>query len=296
MAATLYLTLLVALVAIACIAAADDGDGTVRGTITIVGNNTINDGEVVVSPAGTNESAGTDAFSSGDPTYSIDLPPGSYTVYAWAKAHHNSDRVPFEVVANGTAWVNLTVVRIEEIMGTVKDPDGRVLAGAVAYFSVNGTLKKTYTSDDQGKFRGLLNPGNYSLHVTKASYHALDREVGITPGQVLELDLVLEPVPATEEDEPLPLYTVVMVLFVMVAAGLSVSFTMRQARKVRRAALEAEASRSREMLCPECGGTVPEDARACPECSYVFQVRCDECGRSMDAGTEECPECGNPMS
>ncbi len=287
---------LVVVVAMAFAASADEGEGTVRGTITIVGEDTISDGEVVVSLAGTNVSAGTGSFSSGDPTYSIDLPPGSYTVYAWAKVHHNSDRVPFEVVANGTTWVNLTVVRIEEVIGTVKDPDGNVVPGAVLQFSAGGAIVGTSTTDDQGRFRDLLDPGSYSLNVTKVKYHTLERHVDITAGQVLELDLVLEPVPVEEEEEPFPWYTFLIVLFVVAAVGLSIGHTMRQARKVRRAALEAEASRSREMLCPECGGRVPEGETRCPGCSYVFQVRCDECGRSMDAGTQECPECGNPMS
>jgi hypothetical protein len=282
-------------VTLATPSSAEEGEGTLRGEVTIVGDDTITEGEVVVSIAGTNTSAGTTSFSSSDPTYSIDLPPGDYTVYAWAKVHHNSDRVPFSVQANGTAWVNLTVVRIEELIGTVKDPDGGGLPGAVLQFSEGGAIVGTTTSDDQGQFRDLLDPGTYSLRVTKSGYHTLERDVTIGPGQVLQLDLVLDPVPVVEEEEPFPWIALLTIVFVMAAVGISVGYMMRQARKLRRAAMEAEAARSRDLHCPECGGRVPEGDTVCPGCSYVFQVRCDECGRSMDAGTDKCPECGAPV-
>ncbi|NIT80247.1 MAG: PEGA domain-containing protein, partial [Thermoplasmata archaeon] len=279
----------------AALAVAQDGTGSLMGEVTIIGEDEITDGEVVVSLAGTNQSVATTSFSSSQPTFQVDLEPGDYTVYAWAKVHHNSDRVPFTVVANGTTWVNLTVVRIEEIIGTVSDPDEDPVTGAVLQFYQGGTIVGTSTSDDQGRFRDLLDPGTYSLKVTKAGYHPLERNVTITPGQVMELDLVVEPVPQEEEEEEFPWYTMLTLLFVLAAAWLSIAYMMRQARKLRRAAAEAEAARSRDMVCPECGGRVVEGSTRCPECSYVFQVRCDECGRSMDAGTEECPECGNPM-
>jgi hypothetical protein len=88
---------------------AEEGSGTLQGEITIVGQDPITDGELVVSFAGTNSAAATAMFSSDAPEYSIELAPGDYTVYAWAKVYHNSDRVPFTVETNGTSWVNLTV-------------------------------------------------------------------------------------------------------------------------------------------------------------------------------------------
>ena len=294
-----FLLLLVgmaSLLALAGTVSAEEGTGTLRGTITIVGDDVITDGEVVVSYAGTNDAAGTSMFSSSEPGYSIDLAPGEYTVYATAKVHHNSTRDAFAIEANATTWVNLTVVRYEEIIGTVEDPDGNALSGAVMQFLQEGAIVGTSTSDDKGQFRDLMDPGTYALKVTKAGYHELERNVTILPGQVQVLDLVMEPIPEVEEDEPLPLFTLAIALFVFMAMGISFGYMMRQARKMRRVAMEAEAARTRDMECSECGARVPRDEGRCPECSYVFQVRCDECGRSMDAGTEECPECGHPMS
>jgi len=277
-------------------AAAEDGTGTLRGIVTMVGDDPITDGELVVSLAGTNTSAATALFSSEDPDFSIPLAPGDYTVYAWAKVYHNSARTAFSIEANATTWVNLTVVRYEEVIGTVKGPKGEAIPGAVLQFRVDGKINGTLISDDNGQFRDLLDPGTYRVLVTKAGYHELEQELTVAPGQVLLLDLVIEPVPEDEEDEPFPLYTAMIMLFVLMALGLSWGYMMSHARKLRRAARDAEAARTRDMECPKCGHRVPEGDGTCPECSHVFQVRCDECGRSMDMGTEECPECGHPMS
>ena len=274
------------------LASADGDAGRVRGVITIVGESQITDGEVVVSFAGTNSTAATALFSTAQPGFDLGLDPGEYTVYAWAKVYHNSPRTSFTVEANATTWVNLTVVRIEEIIGTVADADANPLGGAVMQFLQNGTILGTSTSDDQGRFRDLLDPGTYTMRVTKSGYQGKEMEVTVTEGQVLELDVTMEPVPVDDEGEPVPWMALVMTLFVFLALGGSIGYMMRQARRVRVAALEAEASRSRAMLCPECGAKMSEGTVRCPECSHVLQVRCDECGRAMDAGTPECPECG----
>ncbi|UCC93254.1 MAG: carboxypeptidase regulatory-like domain-containing protein [Thermoplasmata archaeon] len=276
-------------------AEAQDGFGLLSGEVTIVGDDPITDGEVVVSFAGTNTSAATATFSSDDPSFEIELNGGDYTVYAWAKVYHNSARQAFTITGGGTTWVNLTVVRIEEIIGTVKDPDGEAVPGAVLQFRSEGTIVGTSTTDDLGQFRDLLEPGTYSLHITKAGFHELERNVTIAPGQVLFIDMVMDPVPPEEEDEDSQLITVLTVLFIFLAMGISFGYMMRQTRKIRRAAAEAETARTKDMECPQCGSRVPGGSGNCPECSYVFQVRCDECGRSVDAGTEQCPECGHEL-
>jgi hypothetical protein len=250
----------VVLLALAGTTTASEGSGTLRGEITVVGEDPIVDGEVVVSVAGTNTSAATTMFTSDDPEYSIDLEAGDYTVYAWAKVYHNSDRVAFTVEVNGTAWVNLTVVRIEEIIGTVKDDEDVAVPGAVMQFRSNGSIVGTSTTDDKGQFRDLLEPGTYQLMVTKAGFQKLERNVTISSGQVLVLQLVLDAVPPEDEEEPVPWLAIIAVLFVFLAMGISFGYMMRQTRKLRRAALEAEAARTKDMECPECGHRVPQDS------------------------------------
>jgi RNA polymerase subunit RPABC4/transcription elongation factor Spt4 len=280
---------------LAASAVAEEGEGTVRGTITIVGQERLSGGEVVVSYGGTDEAAGTVLFDSDDPGYSIDLPAGEYDVYAWAKVFHSSDRVPFTVVANGTTWVNLTVVRIEEYIGTVQEPDGTPVAGAVIQFFADGVVVGATNSDGEGRFRELIDPGTYEVRATIRGYEEWLSELTVEPGQVIDATITLEPIPEDEDEDELPVEAIGAAAFILLAVVISVGYVTRQVRRVRRAALEAEAGRAREWECPECSAMVAEDTARCPECGHTFSVRCDECGRSVDAGTAECPECGGPL-
>ena len=266
-----------------------------RGTITIVGQEDLSGGEVVVSYAGTDEAAGTALFDSDSPEYSIDLAPGEYDVYAWAKVFHNSDRVPFTVVANGTTWVNLTVVRIEEYIGRVVEPDGTPVEGVVIQFLEDGTVVGATNSDSGGRFRELIDPGTYQVKGTKRGYEEWLSELTVAPGQVINTTITIEPIPEDEEEDELPVEAMGAAVFIVLAVAISFGYVTRQARRVRRAALEAEAARAREWECPECSAMVPEDTARCPGCGHTFSVRCDECGRSVDAGTERCPECGSDL-
>ena len=282
-------------IAAAATSVAGEDTGTLRGDITIVGQDNLRDGEVVVSFAGTDDEAGNTGFDSADPHYSIDLAPGDYTVYAWAPVFHNSARVPFTMVANGTTWVNLTVVRQEEVLGTVSTPKGDPVEDAVVQFLLDGTLEGATETDDEGRFRDSLAPGTYELMITKADFHDILQQFTLDPGEVLNLTLEMEPVPKEETVEEFPVLTAMVLLFIVVAAVLSVGMVMRQARRLRLAQMKAEAERTRDMACPECGGVVPEGESKCPECDHILQVRCEDCGRSMDKGTPECPECGTSM-
>lgn len=293
LAVLLFITL--GMIAVAAASVASAADGTLMGDITIVGQENLRDGEVVVSFAGTDDEAGNTFFDSTDPHYSMDLAPGDYTVYAWAPVFHNSDRVPFTIVANETTWVNLTVVRQEEVLGTVSTPKGDPVEDAIVQFLMDGTLIAATETDDEGKFRDSLDPGTYEVNITKVEFNYVLHQFSIEPGEVVNLTLVMEPVVKDEPEEEFPVATVMVLLFIVVAAGLSVGLVARQTRRLRMAQMKAAAERSKDVACPECGGVVPEGEKRCSECDHVLQVRCEECGRSMDKGTPECPECGSPM-
>jgi RNA polymerase subunit RPABC4/transcription elongation factor Spt4 len=293
LAVLLFITL--SIIAVAATSVTGEDTGTLMGDITIVGQENLRDGEVVVSFAGTDDEAGNTGFDSADPHYSIDLAPGDYTAYAWAPVFHNSDRVAFTIVANETTWVNLTVVRQEEVLGTVSTPKGAPVEDAIVQFLMDGTLVAATETDDEGKFRDSLDPGNYEVNITKVDFKFLLEEFTIEPGEVVNLTLVMEPKPIEEAGEEFPVATVIVLLFIVIAAGLSIGLVVRQTRRLRMAQMKAEADRSRDLACPECGGVVPEGERKCPECDHVLQVRCEECGRSMDMGTAACPECGTVM-
>ena len=290
------LSLLLVLVLATVSALAEDEPGTLRGVITIVGQDSLRDGEVVVSYAGTNDEAGNADFDSEDPEYSLELEPGDYTAYAWAPVFRQSDRVPFSIASNETTWVNLTVVRVEEVMGTVSDPKGAPVEGAVVDFHLkDGTKIGATETDSQGRFRDSIGPGTYDLNITKKGFEPYGQVFILEAGQVLNLTIGMEPLPEDEDDDELPLAALSILMFIVIAVILSFGYTSAQARRLRAAAAEAEAKRAKEMACPECGGLVPEGEKVCPECDHVLQVRCSECGRSMDAGTGECPECGSLM-
>jgi hypothetical protein len=275
--------------------AADEPNGTLRGVITIVGQDTLRDGEVVVSFAGTTDAAGTAGFVSDSPEYSLDLAPGDYSVYAWAPVFHESEVVEVTIATNETTWANLTVVRIEEIIGTLVDPKGEPVGGATLQLYIDDAIIDSFVTDDEGRFRPTAAPGNYTLVVNKRGIEALEESITIAPGQVLELDLVVQYVPGENDEEEFPLLAIGVILFIFIAMGGSFGYVNRHARMMRRARMEAEAKRTRDLACPECGGRIPEGEMQCPECRHTLQIRCSECGRSMDAGTPRCPECGTDM-
>ena len=168
LAVLLFITL--SIIAVATTSVAGEDMGTLMGDITIVGQENLRDGEVVVSFAGTDDEAGNTGFDSADPHYSIDLAPGDYTAYAWAPVFHNSDRVPFTIVVNETTWVNLTVVRQEEVLGTVSTPKGTPVEDAIVQFLMDGTLVAATETDDEGAYR---------LEWTRdRTYNRFDLEVG----------------------------------------------------------------------------------------------------------------------
>jgi RNA polymerase subunit RPABC4/transcription elongation factor Spt4 len=270
-------------------------NGTLRGTITIVGQEELTGGEVVVSFAGTDEAAGTASFDAATPDYTLELEAGDYTVYAWARVFHESDLVSVTIVENGTTWANLTVVRIEEIIGTLVDNKGVPVGDAALQLFINDTIVDSFVTDVEGKFRPTISPGTYVLKVVKRGYPEHQQEITIAPGQVLDLDLVVKPLPKDGEEDEFPLLAFAVILFIFVMFGGSFGYANRQARLMRRARMEAEEKRTRDLACPECAGRIPEGETRCPECDHVLQDRCFECGRMMDSGTPECPECGNTM-
>lgn len=270
--------------------------GTLGGTITVVGQTAVRDGEVVVSRAGSDEVVATANFSSSSLSYTIALPPGNYTGYATAPVHRASARVAFAIVAGGTTWLNLTIVRIEEVMGHVNSTKGGPVAGAVLQFSSGGSVRGGATSDSSGAFRTGIDPGSYDLTVTKAGFERVVQAVTVGAGQVVTLDLSMEPTGGGGDDAGFPTFAAVVILFVMFMLFGSFYYVGLQSRRIRIAAAEAEARRrAAGLTCPGCGADLAPGATKCPRCGFVLQVRCSDCGRLVDlkdAAKGECPECG----
>jgi len=270
--------------------------GTLSGTITVVGQTAVRDGEVVVSRAGSDEVVATGNFSASSLSYTVALPPGSYTGYATAPVHRASARVAFTIVAGGTTWLNLTIVRIEEVMGHVNSTAGGPVAGAVLQFSSGGSVRGGATTDASGAFRTGIDPGNYTLTVTKAGFELVVQSVTIGAGQVIALDLSMKPTGGGGDNAGFPTFAAIVILFVLFMLFGSFYYVGLQSRCIRMAAAEAEARRrAAGSTCPECGTDLATGATKCPRCGFVLQVRCSDCGRLVDlkdAAKGECPECG----
>jgi ribosomal protein L40E len=210
--------------------------------------------------------------------------------------HRASARVAFTVLAGGTTWLNLTIVRIEEVMGHVNSTAGGPVAGAVLQFSLGGSVRGGATTDTSGAFRTSIDAGSYNLTVTKAGFGQVVRAVTVGAGQVVALDLSMEPTDGGGNYTEFPTFAAIIILFVMFMLFGSFYYVGLQSRRIRMAAAETEARRrAAGSMCPECGTDLAPGATKCPRCGFVLQVRCSDCGRLVDlkgAATGECPECG----
>lgn len=76
------------------------------------------------------------------------------------------------------------------IQGTVSDSSGAVVAGAhVEITNVDTNLKRTYTTDSDGRFVALsLPPGNYTVNVSKSGFAAYKQEkINVMVGNAVNL-------------------------------------------------------------------------------------------------------------
>jgi len=293
--ALLLLVLLLLLTSLSTATSAQSG--TLSGKVTIVGATQLRDGEVVITRAGDNETVALGNFTSASPEYSVVLPAGAYLAYASAPVYHATDRVPVTVVAGATAWLNFTIVRVEEVIGQVNSTGGGPVAGAVVQFRIGGSVRASATTDDGGSFRTTIDPGDYNVTVVKAGFKELETVAKVSPGQVLRLDLSVEPAPRDGDDDGgSPAFYTIILLFVVFVLFGSFYYVGLQSRRIRMAAAEAEARRrAAGSMCPGCGADLAPGATRCPRCGFVLQVRCSDCGRLVDlkdAAGGECPECG----
>ena len=268
--------------------------GTLEGTVDIVGATELRDGEVVVTRASSDEVVATAPFNSSVTSYSVELPPGDYTAYAWAPVYRASDRTAFTISVDITTWLNLTVIRIEEVIGHVNSTAGGPIEGVSVSFEADGSVAVTATTDAGGAFRKTIEPGNYTVRAVKAGYRDTSSAVRVSRGEVVGLDLVMEGTGGTSDEGAPSALLLAVVVFVILSIGLSFGFMSAQARRIRRAMEDAEAAREKGAACPECGADVPAGATRCVRCGFHFQVRCAECGRLADLKTAggECPGCG----
>src|SRR6266446_10973610 len=83
------------------------------------------------------------------------------------------------------------------ISGTVKDPAGGVLVGALVELQPTG---KRAVSDDQGQFRILdVAPGEYTLTASYVGFGAFSTSVKVEAGQVATADVSMKVASETDQ-------------------------------------------------------------------------------------------------
>ncbi|HEX8292248.1 MAG TPA: carboxypeptidase-like regulatory domain-containing protein, partial [Pyrinomonadaceae bacterium] len=95
------------------------------------------------------------------------------------------------VMAAPAAWAQSTTQGA--VGGTVKDPQGAVVANAAVTVKNEETNKEmSATTDDEGRFRVVqLDPGNYVVTVNASGFTAAQQRVVVEVGRVTPLDIDL---------------------------------------------------------------------------------------------------------
>jgi serine protease inhibitor ecotin len=116
------------------------------------------------------------AYTASDGTYSIDVVPGSYMVFAsggstyasgyystsgWVLSSGSSTRIP--VVYDDVAGINLSLPLAHQICGTVKEPTGTAASSFFVEGWVDGTYYSNAYTDSNGAYCVVVVPGSARL-------------------------------------------------------------------------------------------------------------------------------------
>lgn len=50
-----------------------------------------------------------------------------------------------------------------------------------------------------------------------------------------------------------------------------------------------------QIICPECGKSLSENAKFCPECGHAMTKKCPNCGEELNGNTRFCSNCGTKI-
>ena len=51
-----------------------------------------------------------------------------------------------------------------------------------------------------------------------------------------------------------------------------------------------------DIVCANCGATVPAEEDRCPSCNIALHVACPECGTRASVDEDVCPACGTSLA
>ncbi|TDC56645.1 hypothetical protein E1212_01340 [Jiangella ureilytica] len=156
----------------------------VRGTLTDAGGTALT-GSVTVAETGQTVPA-----RSGDGSFVVPLPPGTWTLRAESFGHVTAE-VPVTVAAGQvlTRPIQLATRAMGTVAGTVTGPDGAAVGGARV--ELLGT-PLTATTDADGAFSVAGVPaGAWTVRVTAAGHQAFERSVAVPGGGTANVDVRL---------------------------------------------------------------------------------------------------------
>ncbi|HYT18253.1 MAG TPA: ABC transporter substrate-binding protein [Thermoplasmata archaeon] len=210
--------------------------GTITGFVKLASGAAIAGASVSVTPG----NYGNDTVSDG--SYTIQLPPGTYTVTASAPLHNTSNQSGVVVTASTAKWVNFTLAFTAGwIAGTVvSDADGSPLA-SIGITVLSGSTSITATSTNaSGQYKVSVVGGTYSVRATSSSYVQQTKTgIIVTGGQITTADFrMVAPPPPPGGGLSTLVIAGIGVAVVLVAVAVLAFLLMRRKR-----AKEAEESK-----------------------------------------------------
>ena len=167
--------------------------GTITGFVKLSSGSPIAGASVVASPG----NYGNDTVTDG--SYSLQLPPGTYTVAASAPLHNSSSRSGVIVTAAAATWVNFTLrFTAGWINGTVTNVvDGTPLAAiGITILTGTGTSVAAGSTNSQGKYNISVVDGTYTVKATSSAYVTQSKtNIPVTGGQSTTVNFQLAAVP-----------------------------------------------------------------------------------------------------
>lgn len=149
---------------------------------------TLTDSETAALVSGATVAAGSVQNTTGsNGRYSLSLLPGTYTI-TFSKTGYFGSSSPLTVGANETKTVNIAMVRIAILTGTITDKKtGNPISGATV---IAGSTQTSTGSD--GKYTLNVPPGNYNLTVSMTGYVTNGTMVTASGGVTHTLNVALK--------------------------------------------------------------------------------------------------------
>ena len=208
---------------------APPGLGRLSGFVKLASGSPIPGASVAVSPGG----YGNDTI--GDGSYTVEVPPGTYSVSASAPLHNVSTRTGVTVTAASTKWINFTLAFTAGwIAGTVTRAAGGTPLAAVGItvLTGSGTSVAATSTNSQGKYNLSVADGTYTVKATSSAY-SIQSKTGITVngGQTTTVDFQLVELPSNAGGLSALQLAGIAIVVVIAAVAILAVLLMRRKRK-----------------------------------------------------------------